>query len=427
MRSRSLAASGCLVAALAFGVAACGDDDDEGGGGGGGGGEAKTVTVYSSLPLQGASRPQTTAMVNGIKLALEQVGNKAGDITVKYTSLDDSTAQAGSWTPEATSANARKAAQDQATALYIGEFNSGATAVSLPILNEAGVPQVSPANTAVGLTTDEPGADAGEPDKYYPTGERTYSRIVPKDTIQGAALATLMKEDGCTKIQLLNDKEVYGAGLGRNIENSAKEQSLEIISNEAIDKNAANYRSLASKAKGAGADCMVYSGITANNAVQIYKDFAAALPEAKLFGPDGVAESGFADPKEGGIPADVASRTKVTVATLSPDEYPPEGQEFFTAFEEKYSEDNPDPYAIYGYEAMRLALDAIERSGTGEKADVLKALFETKDRQSVLGTYSIDENGDTTLTDYGVYTIEGGELDLRLDHQGRGPVGPRTS
>ena len=100
----------------------------------------------------------------------------------------------------------------------------------------------------------------------------------------------------------------------------------------------------------------------------------------------------------------------MTVATLSPDEYPPEGQEFFKEYEEKYGETNPDPYAIYGYEAMRLALDAIERSGTGSKADVLKALFDTKDRESVLGTYSIDENGDTTLTDYGVYTIEGGEL-----------------
>jgi branched-chain amino acid transport system substrate-binding protein len=53
---------------------------------------------------------------------------------------------------------------------------------------------------------------------------------------------------------------------------------------------------------------------------------------------------------------------------------------------------------------------SIARSGTGEKADIVKALFDTKDRDSVLGTYSIDENGDTTLTDYGVYTIDGGEL-----------------
>jgi branched-chain amino acid transport system substrate-binding protein len=412
LNSRWLAATGCLVAALAMGAAACGDDDEGSGGGGGGdeGGGGKTVKIYSSLPLQGASRPQTTAMVNGIKLALEQAGNKAGDFTIQYESLDDSTAQAGSWTPEATTANARKAAQDDATAVYIGEFNSGASAVSIPILNEGGVPQISPANTAVGLTSDEPGANPGEPDKYYPTGQRTYTRIVPKDTIQGAALATVMKEDGCTKVQLTNDKEVYGAGLASNIESAAEAQQLEIVSNEAIDKNAPNYRSLAQKAKSAGADCFIYSGITANNAVQLYKDFEAALPDAKLYGPDGVAESGFADPKEGGIPANVASKVKVTVATLSPDEYPPEGQEFFSQFEEKYGEPNPDPYAIYGYEAARLALDAIERSGTGNKEDIVKALFETQDRESVLGTYSIDENGDTTLTDYGVYTIDGGEL-----------------
>jgi branched-chain amino acid transport system substrate-binding protein len=153
----------------------------------------------------------------------------------------------------------------------------------------------------------------------------------------------------------------------------------------------------------------VYAGVTANNAVQLYKDFAAALPTAKLYGPDGVAESGFVDPKEGGIPAAVQARVKLSVATLNPDSYPPEGQAFFKAFSEKYGENNPDPYAIYGYEAMRLGLDAIARSETGEKADIIKALFATKDRASVLGTYSIDENGDTTLTDYGIYTVKNGE------------------
>jgi branched-chain amino acid transport system substrate-binding protein len=396
-----------LVLVLFF--AACGDDDDDTTGQTGEGG-SRTLTVYSSLPLQGAQRPQTTDMVKGIELALEQAGNKAGDFTVEYQSLDDSTAQAGSWTPEATQANARRAAQDDSTAVYIGEFNSGASAVSIPILNEAGVPQVSPANTAVGLTSDEPGADAGEPDKYYPSGQRTYSRIVPKDTIQGAALATLMQEDGCTKVFMTNDKEVYGAGLADNIQGSSDSVGLEIVANEEIDKGAPNYRSLASRAQGTGADCFIFSGITANNAVQLYKDFAAALPDAKLYGPDGVAEAGFVDPKEGGIPDDVAQRVKLTVATLSPDEYPPEGREFFDSFREKYNEPNPNPYAIYGYEAMRLALDAIERSGTGDKADILSALFDTTDRESVLGTYSIDENGDTTLTDYGVYTVDGGEL-----------------
>jgi branched-chain amino acid transport system substrate-binding protein len=412
LRVRWLAVFSCLLAAFALGMTACGDDDDDGGDGGEAGGGGETVNVYSSLPLQGASRPQTTAMVEGIRLALQQNNGKAGDLTVKYTSLDDSTAQAGTWTPEATQANARRVAQDDAAIAYIGEFNSGASAISIPLLNEVPIAQISPANTAVGLTSDEPGADEGEPEKYYPSGERHYLRIVPKDTVQGAALATLMNEDGCGNVYILNDKEVYGAGLSRNIESSAQEQGLEVLANEGIDPKAPNFRSQAATMKSEGAECFVFSGITANGAVQLYKDVAAALPDAQLYGPDGVAESGFSDPAEGGIPADVASRVKVTVATLAPDEYPPEGRKFFEDFEAEYGEANPDPYAIYGYEAMRLVLDTCEQLGPDctDKQAMIEALFNTKGRESVLGTYDIDENGDTTLTDYGVYTIEGGEL-----------------
>ena len=413
MQSRWMAATGCLAAALALGVTACGGDDNNGDSGGtSSSGGGKTVTVYSSVPLQGASRASTADLVDGAKLALEQAGGKAGDIKVNYKSLDDSTAQAGNWTPEATSANARKAAQDKSTAAYIGEFNSGASAVSIPILNEGGVPQISPANTAVGLTTNKPGATPGEPDKYYPTGTRTYTRIVPIDTIQGAALVTLMKQDGCTKVAEVNDKEVYGQGIAKNVELAAKDSGgIDVVMNEGIDPKAPNYRSLAQKAKGLGADCFVFDGVTANNGVQATKDFAAALgPDSKMYGPDGVCESAWVDPKEGGIPASLAARTKCTVATLPPDQYPASGKQFFDAFKQKYGKDNPNPYAIYGYEAMSLALDAIKRSGTGDKADVLKALFATKDRQSVLGTYSIDQNGDTTLTDYGAYKVENGAL-----------------
>src|SRR6476620_8387107 len=403
LNSKFMAASSCLLAALALGVAACGDSEEDTGGNTGSNNsgettEGKTLTIYSSVPLQGASRVSTEALVNGAKLAVEQAGGKAGAHTIKYVPLDDSTAQAGSWTPEATSANALKAAQDDSTAVYLGEFNSGASKVSITLLSEAGVPQISPANTYVGLTTDDPGSEPGEPDKYYPTGDRTYTRIVPKDTIQAAALVTLMKGDGCTKVAMTNDKEVYGAGLARVIELSAKEQGLELTSNDAIDKNASNYRSLAQKSKAAGADCFVYSGITANNAVQQFKDFAAALgSSAKLYGPDGVCETGFVSEKDGGIPASLDPQVKCTVATLTPDQYPPAGQDFFKAFTEKYGVDNPDPYSIYGYEAMSLALDAIKPSGDGSKEGIKKALFETKDRDSVLGTYSIDKNGDTPL------------------------------
>jgi branched-chain amino acid transport system substrate-binding protein len=104
----------------------------------------------------------------------------------------------------------------------------------------------------------------------------------------------------------------------------------------------------------------------------------------------------------------------VTVATLAPEEYPPEGRKFFEDYENEYPGTTVDPYAIYGYESMSLVLDAIERAGDqgNNREEVLKQLFDTQDRKSVLGTYSIDETGDSTITDYGAYKIRGGELEF---------------
>ncbi len=415
MRFPRLITLSCVLAAGAFGVAACGDDDDGGGGNGGGGGgdtaQGQTLTIYSSLPLQGPSRVNSESVNNGAKLALEAVGGKVGNYTIEFKPLDDSTAAKGKWDEAQTATNARKAVQDKSTIAYIGEFNSGATAVSLPILNKAGIPQVSPANTGVGLTTNEPGAEPGEPQKYYPAKTRTYARVVPRDTVQGAAIATAMKEDGCKTVYILNDKEVYGQGLSKVAEAQSKEQGMKVAGNEGYDPQAPNYRSVASKIKASGADCFFGSIIIDNNGSQLFKDVGQGNPDMKLYGPDGVAESTFTDPKEGGIPETIARRTKVTVATLSPDKYPAEGRRFFQQYEEKYGK-KPEPYAIYGYEAMALVLDAMKRAGAkaNDRTTVNQQIHQTKGRQSVLGTYDIDQNGDTSLTDYGLYTIKGGEL-----------------
>jgi branched-chain amino acid transport system substrate-binding protein len=391
---------------MAFGVAACGGSDNGGGGGGSGSTGSTELTIYSSLPLQGDSRPQSQSVVDGEKLALEEAGGKVGKFTIKYASLDDATASAGKWDPGATSSNARKAAQDKSTIAYLGEFNSGATAISLPILNDANILQVSPSNTYVGLTRSE-GADKGEPDKYYPAGKRTFGRVVPADHIQAAAQVTFQKDEGCTKTYILNDKEVYGKGLADQVQNVAKAQGLAIAANEGIDTKAANFRSLATKVKSSGADCMFFGGITQNKGVQLFTDVNAANPSMKLFGPDGVAESPFSTK----LNAATQKMTFVTNPTLDPKLYPPSAQEFFTKFKQTYGKD-PEPYAIYGYEAMKVVLLAIQNAGDkgNDHQAVIDAFFNTKDRDSVLGKYSIDQNGDTTLSDYGADRIEGGKL-----------------
>jgi branched-chain amino acid transport system substrate-binding protein len=367
---------------------------------------SKTIDIYSSLPLQGASSAQTVPLVNGIKLALSQAHNKAGQFTVNYQSLDDSTAAAGAWDPTQTAANARKVAADPKAVYYIGEFNSGASEVSIPILNQAGIPQVSPANTYVGLTTNEPGSAPGEPQKYYPTGKRTYLRIVPIDSIQAAADLLALKNNGCTKVAVANDKEAYGAGLAKLLELEKGSYGVDITSNTGIDPKAPNFRSYAATIKSQGADCFIFAGIVSNGGVQITKDVHAALPTAKILGPDGMCTSAWTNAKQGGVPASIDPLIQCTVATLDLAAYPG-GRQFLNAYKAKYGVSSPDPYAIYGYEAMELGLQTIAKLGPNgdNKADVLKALFATKDRHSVLGTYSFNSDGDTTLKSYGLYRV----------------------
>ncbi|MEA2473619.1 MAG: branched-chain amino acid transport system substrate-binding protein [Thermoleophilaceae bacterium] len=396
-----------LSAIFAMGVAACGSS---GGGGSGGKISGTQLTIYSSLPEQGASGGQAKAIENGAKLAVQGKGGKVGKYSITYKPLDDSLASSGSADEGKGRQNARTAVSDKTTIAYLGEYNSGISKVTIPILNRAGIAQVSPANTYVGLTTNKPGSEPGEPDKYYPSGKRTYARVVPPDTIQGAALAQAAQQAGCKAIHIWNSKTTYATGLARNLSMSATKLGLKVEGNDGIDPKAANYRSLAANVK---ADCFIYTGEIESNGIQAIKDVASANTQAKIFTGDGTCLNDTANPAKG-VPANIASRVKCTIATLDPKSFGPEGKKFFADYVKQYKiSGNPDPYAIYGFEATNLILDAIQRASTkGDltRQGVVDALYQTKNRQSVLGTYSIDQNGDTSLTDYGLYKIVGGKL-----------------
>jgi branched-chain amino acid transport system substrate-binding protein len=414
MSVRATVVRGCLVLGSVLALSACGSSSSSSSssssasssGSASASSGGKTVDVYSSLPLQGASTAQTDPMVNGIKLALSQAGNKAGPFTVNYTPLDDSTAAAGKWDPGQTAADARKVAGDPKAVYYIGEFNSGASEISIPILNQAGIPMVSPANTYVGLTTNLPGSAPGEPQKYYPTGKRNYLRIVPIDSIQAAADLIAMKQAGCTKVAVANDKEAYGQGLATLLGLEKGFYGITITSNTGIDPTSPNFRSYASTIQGQGADCFFFAGIVSNGAVQITKDVHAALPKAKIFGGDGVCTSSYTSQKAGGVPSSIDPLMECTVATQNLAAYPG-GKAFLAAYKAKFGSASPDPYAIYGYEAMKLGLDTITKLGAqgSSKAAVLSGLFATTSRSSVLGTYGFNKNGDTTLKSYGLYKV----------------------
>jgi branched-chain amino acid transport system substrate-binding protein len=186
------------------------------------------------------------------------------------------------------------------------------------------------------------------------------------------------------------------------------QQGLRRVLDEPLDSTSTSYlRVLAGRVAAQTADCVVFSGDTQSGAVALFKELDRALPRARLYGPDGLADRQFTDINRGGVPENIAARVKLTMPALGP--VSAAGQQFLAQFAQKYPADkNPDPYAIYGYEAMSLALDAIKRAGSTDRQDIVNALFDTKNRHSVIGTYSIDKNGDTTLTDYGLFAIRDG-------------------
>src|SRR5215203_4338236 len=388
-----------MVAAL---VAGCGGGGDQGGGGGGG----QTVKIVSDLPRQGANRAQTTTMVNAIEMAIDERGGKAGDVSIEYESLDDATAQAGQWDEAKCAENAQTAAQDEEIVGWIGPFNSGCAVVEIPILNEAGLGMISPANTYIGLT--KPGGEPDEPEKYYPTGERNYTRVIVADDEQGQAGALLMEEKGVESVYILDDKETYGKGLADQVQKSAEELGIQVIGREGIDGSAPNYRSLMNKIAEANPDAIYFGGIIENNAGQLVKDKVGAgmsNDDVLFIGPDGIFVDTFLTQS-----GNAAEGAYVTFGGLPQSELSAKGQQFVQDYESQH-DDAVQPYTAYAYEAANVMLDAIERaSNEGEvtREAVLQQIFATEDFSGVLGTWSFDEDGDTSLTELSVQRVENG-------------------
>ncbi len=219
-----LAVLGLLAATLAFVGAGCGGGDG-----------GSTLKIVSDLPLQGSDREQTAQMNLAIQEVLAQADNKAGDYTIEFEEFDDSTAAAGKWDEAKCAENGNTYADDSSIVGVIGTYNSGCAAIIIPILNEVGVAMVSPANTYTGLTVSGPGTESGEPDKYYPTGTRNYTRVVANDSFQGRIDASYMKDDlGVTKVYILDDRELYGKGVADVFESSAKEIGLEVVGHDGL-------------------------------------------------------------------------------------------------------------------------------------------------------------------------------------------------
>ena len=354
---------------------------------------AETIKIVSSLPRTGSANGQTTSMVNGLKMAIAETGGQIAGFTIAYEDWDDASPERGQWDPALEAANAHRAVKDADVMAYIGTYNSGAAKISMPILNQAGIVMVSPANTYPGLTKPGTG-EANEPAVYRPTGKVTYFRVVPADDIQGDVAAHFAKDFlHAKKVFVLHDRELYGKGVADVFKRVAGQLGLEIVGYEGLDAKQANYRSLVTKIRSSGADLVYFGGTTQTNAGQLAKDLVASGAKVKLMMPDGCRETALI---ESAGKENLDGRAYVTFGGLPPSELKGKGREFYEAYKKKFNAE-PEAYAVYGYEAGKVALEGIRRAARKDRAAISAAVLGIQDFDGVLGRWSFDANGDTSL------------------------------
>jgi branched-chain amino acid transport system substrate-binding protein len=417
-----------VIGVLAIVAAGCGGGDDDGGGGGSASGDAQPLpsatcselefglegtpdfVVASDLPLQGAGRAQTIQMKEAIKFVFEQRGWKAGDHFVGYQSCDDATAQTGGWDSARCSSNANNYAGNETVIGVIGTFNSGCAKLVIPILNRASdgpVGMISPANTYPGLTVGGPGTESGEPDVYYPTGDRNYARVVWTDAFQGAADAQLTQQLKLKNVYILNDAQTYGIGVATLYRRGLEKLGIKVAGFEKWDAKATSYEAIGSRIKSSGADGIFLGGIVCNNGGKLIKDLRAAVgPNVTIIGPDGFTPfSAVID----GAGAAAAEGMYISAPGIPTEELAGTGAKFVEDFGQQAGA--VDPYSAYAAQAAEIMLDAIAESD-GTRADVADKLFPREVKNSILGTFELDDNGDTTLGTVTINKIEDGKTSI---------------
>lgn len=373
--------------------------------------QTHTVTVYSSLAAAGADAPLAGAVERGALLALQDQGFTAGAVRVRYVALRDSSS-AGLVSPHRVATNAFTAVGDPSAVALIGNLSSAETATSAPILNRGGLLQVSPTNTATGLTRSGAGAGAGEPGRYRPTGRRHYVRLVPSDRMQGAALAALMRRRGCRRIAVVNDGEATARGVAAQLARGARAKGLRVVSNALAPRRPRVLRRLVESLARRKPRCLAYSGSTSDRAAELFRKIAARMRGTALFGSDELAQAAFAR----ALGRSVAWRVTITFPLTGA--YPPAGRAVLRRLSQIAGGAIAVAHAVYGYEAMRLVLDGIATGGP-DRANVREAVLRTKRRRGVIGSYGFDRHGDTTASRFGVLKIVKRRLTFRGTVEGR--------
>ena len=359
------------------------------------------VKIAVSLPLGLDIGPK---LQNAAQLAIDQANGKAGDLTVELLVFNISDPDDSPVSPVLEREAATKAAADPSVVAYVGGATSDLAREALPILNEAGMTQVAPYATWPGLT--KPGFNPGEPGIYYPTGRRTFFRIIPSDEVQGEVATRWADRLGVETVYLVNNEKAYGRGIAGIFEVNAPDVGLRVVGTDSFESDSASPQALTTISEQiieADPHLLYLGASIATGGKEFLATFRELNQNIQIMVPDGMVQDQLIDD----LGKDMVEGIYGTHVVV-PVEQLKSARDFVESYQAVYGEE-PPLYAVTTYEAVNVILSAIEQADEPTREGVLEAMKNLGEYSGILGEWHFDERGDISLTAISGMQIRDGE------------------
>jgi ABC-type branched-subunit amino acid transport system substrate-binding protein/DNA-binding beta-propeller fold protein YncE/predicted Ser/Thr protein kinase len=379
------------------------------------GGEKPDVLIASDLPLRGSDSARGRAMADAIRFVLDRRGFRAGRHSVGYQSCDDTTRQANGIEFRKCAANANAYVHTERLVAVIGPYQSFCATMEIPILNrapEGPLALISPSNTRPGLTRGgvlafpAPVGLRGEPDVFYPTGERNFLRVAPRDDLQGVAHAVLAKQLGLKGVYLLDDGNPQWKILFvDSFRRAARRLGVPVAGSAALDPAAKSYDALADRVARSGAQGVLIGGTVFAGGDRLLKALRARLgPGVTIMAGDTFTPIPELVDRAG--PAADGVYVSTLDVPLPARELSPAGRRLARDLGATAPFGTPIPWVLQAAGAAEVVLEAIARSD-GTRSSVLEEMRGTQMKNGILGSFRFDRHGDITPASIPILRVTG--------------------
>ena len=329
-------------------------------------------------PLTGPEAALGINELNGVKFALSKFlkANKGSNVDPVVYEVDDQ------GDPAVAAPIAPKVAAEECVVALVGPAYSGASRVSLPIYESAGLPIITPSATNPTL---------------WDFGKTVFHRAVLTDDYQGPALARLVTSRvKNARVFLINDASDYSVGLAKTVDITLAGR---LVGKDTTPAGTTDFTATIAKIKKAKATAVIYTGYFSQAAVLV-KQLRDSGSKAVFAAGDGVLDAQFVKLARKAAEGVLLSAPAIPMETASPK----------LAAEMVKAGWTPGVYTTESYDAANFFLEAIKAGNTTRAA--IEKYVSTKSHKGLSKTLKFDDKGEVSGADVNGFTIKNGKIVL---------------